>query len=243
VVAMIDLLVKDLTKEMTEATTTEKDSQADYEKAMTDAAAQRAQDSKSLTDSSANKANAEEALQAEQDKKKGTGKELTNTLEVIHGLHGECDWLLKYYEARKSARAGEVESLDNAKSVLNGADYSFLQEARAHSQTCPSTSIQCGMSKDAAGDVVFVPHELPTPDTCVNVGSQLPQDGQFKICGPGTFSLSRMTCDRHDYKSVTIEHPTDAFTASDCKVYKLADFYQIHGYIGSAKFSCDATAR
>jgi len=164
-------------------------------------------------------------------------------MEVIHGLHGECDWLLKYYDARKAARAGEVDALGNAKAVLNGADYSLLEVVRAHTQTCPSTSIQCGLTTDAAGDRVFVAHELPAPDTCVNVASQMPKDGEIKICGPGKFSLSRMSCDRHDYKAVTIEHASNAFTVSDCQRYKLADFYAIHGYIGSAKYSCDATAR
>merc|ERR1712060_510184 len=37
VIGMIDLLIKDLTKEMTEAKTTELDAQADYEQAMKDA--------------------------------------------------------------------------------------------------------------------------------------------------------------------------------------------------------------
>jgi len=240
VIAMIDVLVKDLDKEMTESDTAEKDSQADYEKLMGDSADKRAQDAKSVTDKNANKANAEESLQAEQDNKGSTQKELTTTLEVIHGLHGECDWLLKYFDARKAARAGEVEALENAKAVLNGADYSLIQ---VHEQTCPSTSVQCGLSKDAAGDIVFVPHDLPSPGECVNVGSEMPKDGEFKICGPGTFTLSRMTCERHDYKAVTITHATDAYTATDCKTYKLADYYEIHGYIGSASYTCGETAR
>merc|ERR1719272_1611853 len=50
VIAMIDLLIKDLDKEMTEASTQEKDSQADYEQLMKDSAAKRAEDSKALTD-------------------------------------------------------------------------------------------------------------------------------------------------------------------------------------------------
>merc|ERR1719390_541165 len=50
VIAMIDLMIKDLTKEMTEAKTTEADSQADYEQAMTDSAEKRAQDTKTLAD-------------------------------------------------------------------------------------------------------------------------------------------------------------------------------------------------
>merc|ERR1719267_429586 len=44
VIAMIDLLIADLTKEMTEAETTEKDSQMDYEETMKDSAAKRADD-------------------------------------------------------------------------------------------------------------------------------------------------------------------------------------------------------
>merc|ERR1719245_1836360 len=50
VIEMIDLLIADLDKEMTEATTTEKDAQADYAELMQDSAEKRSADSKSLTD-------------------------------------------------------------------------------------------------------------------------------------------------------------------------------------------------
>merc|ERR1719263_2141057 len=50
VIAMIDLLVKDLDKEMTVAQTEEKDAQADYETMMKDSASKRADDSKTLAD-------------------------------------------------------------------------------------------------------------------------------------------------------------------------------------------------
>ena len=50
-----------------------------------------------------------------------------DTEKYIMELHQECDFLLKYYSIRKEAREGEVESLNNAKAVLSGADYSFLQ--------------------------------------------------------------------------------------------------------------------
>jgi chromosome segregation ATPase len=130
VIAMIDLLVKDLDKEMTESEVNEKDAQADYEKLMAASAEKRAQDSKSISDKAASKASAEEALQAEQDSKAGASKQLALTLEAIHALHGECDWLLKYFDARKEARAGEVNALENAKAVLAGADYSLVQVSR-----------------------------------------------------------------------------------------------------------------
>lgn len=127
VIAMIDLLVADLDKEMQEAEVMETDSQKEYEEMMSDSAAKRAQDSKSLTDKASAKAAEEEELQAETDTKAGTSKELAMTLQYIGELHGECDWLVKYYDVRKSARAGEVEALGKAKAVLNGADYSLVQ--------------------------------------------------------------------------------------------------------------------
>merc|ERR1719336_2534380 len=50
VIAMIDLLIKDLDKEMTEAETEEKNAQADYETMMKESSAKRVADSKSLAD-------------------------------------------------------------------------------------------------------------------------------------------------------------------------------------------------
>merc|ERR1719479_387174 len=124
---MVDLLIKDLDTEMTEAQTSEKDAQADYEQAMKDAASERASDSKSLAGRSAAKADLEADLEAAQEDKDSAGKELTATLKYIHSLHADCDWLLKYFDARKGARDSEIASLGSAKAVLSGADYSLLQ--------------------------------------------------------------------------------------------------------------------
>jgi len=134
VISMIDLLVADLDKEMQEATVDEKNSQEEYETMMSESAAKRATDSKSITDMSAEKASTEEALQAETDHKADTTGEHMNTMKNIASLHGECDWLVKYYDVRKQARAGEVESLQNAKAVLSGASYSLVQQGRLRGQ-------------------------------------------------------------------------------------------------------------
>merc|ERR1719506_2175373 len=98
VIAMMDLLIKDLDKEMTQATAEEKDAQADYEQLMKESAEKRAEDSKTLTDKGAAKANMEAALQAHQDTKASTENEMAATLEYIHSLHSECDWLVQYYD-------------------------------------------------------------------------------------------------------------------------------------------------
>merc|ERR1719220_1414704 len=138
VIGMLNLLIKDLDKEMTEAQTEEKDSQADYEEMMKMSAAKRTSDSKTLTGKEATKASLEGDLDMHNDDKSKATKELAAASQYIMSLHVECDWLLKYFDVRKEARAGEIDSLGKAKAVLSGAEYSFLETAHRllrHSNT------------------------------------------------------------------------------------------------------------
>merc|ERR1719517_25167 len=128
VMAMIDLLIADLDKEMTVAETDEKDAQADYETLMKDSASKRTKDSKLLSEKETIKAETEADLETNTEEKAATAKKLRPTLRRTQSLHNECDWLLKYFDVRQEARANEIDALGKAKAVLNGADYSLLQE-------------------------------------------------------------------------------------------------------------------
>jgi len=127
VMAMIDLLIQDLAKEMAEMKVGEKEAQGDYEHFMSDSANKRETDSKALSTKEATKAGAEESLLKNQADHKANAKELKGNMEIIMGLHQECDWLLANFDVRVKARSDEVESLNRAKAVLSGADFSFLQ--------------------------------------------------------------------------------------------------------------------
>jgi len=127
VIAMLDALVADLDKEMTTAQAEEKDAQEDYEQLMSDSAEKRAGDSKSIGEKEGAKADTEAALTNHKGELKAQKKEMMATLEVIQALHGECDWLLQYFDVRKEARTNEIGALTKAKAVLHGADYSLLQ--------------------------------------------------------------------------------------------------------------------
>merc|ERR1719473_2108074 len=98
---------------------------------MKDSAEKRTTDSKTLTDKEAAKAATEKELEAHKESKASATKELAATLQYIASLHAECDWLLQYFDVRKEARTGEIDSLTKAKAVLSGADFSFMQ-AKAH---------------------------------------------------------------------------------------------------------------
>merc|ERR1719247_3374024 len=124
-IAMIDILVKDLDKQIQEMEVSEKDAQGDYEKFIADSADQRAGSSKSLTDKESSKAAMEDELINNQEALKNANYGLMETEKYIAELHGECDWNLKFHDARKEARTKEIEALGNAKDVLKGADYSL----------------------------------------------------------------------------------------------------------------------
>jgi len=124
VIQMIDNLINDVEKENQVMELEEKDAQEDYEKFMEDAKAKRAEDSKSQSDKEGALAETEEELVASKESLKAKNTDLMGVDKELSGLHADCDWLLKYYEARKEARTGEIDAMQKAKAVLNGANYS-----------------------------------------------------------------------------------------------------------------------
>jgi len=127
VIAMIDLLIRDLDKEMTEAQTQERSSQKEYEELMDDSAEKRAKDVQSIGVKETAKANTEDLLVKEQADATTTTGELMATKKYEQQLHAECDWLMQNFDLRRTARAQERDNLKEAKAVLSGADFSLLQ--------------------------------------------------------------------------------------------------------------------
>mmetsp|Transcript_14683 Transcript_14683/g.26014 ORF Transcript_14683/g.26014 Transcript_14683/m.26014 type:complete len:698 (-) Transcript_14683:86-2179(-) len=135
VVSMLDLLIRDLDKEMTAASTQEELSQKSYEELMQDSAAKRAKDMKSMQLKQKAKADIETSITQYSGELTVTKKESVAVAQFEMNLHSECDWLLQNFDLRKSARAEETENLKQAKAVLSGADFSLLE---ARSERKPS---------------------------------------------------------------------------------------------------------
>merc|ERR1719262_1073555 len=118
VIGMLDMMVADLDKEITETETEEKENQAEYEQFMSDSAEKRANDAKSIEDKESAKADLEATNIAAGEEKTAKTKEAMATAKYLSELHGDCDWLLSNFATMKKAKA-----------VLSGADYSLLQSA------------------------------------------------------------------------------------------------------------------
>merc|ERR1719161_411164 len=114
VMAMMDMLVQDLDKEIQEMEFEEKDAQQEYEEFMASSAEKRAADSKSITEKEAAKAGLEAEIESMTSEHKATMEAAMAKGEQLKDLHLECYWLLENFEVRKEARAGEVDALKKA---------------------------------------------------------------------------------------------------------------------------------
>merc|ERR1740127_152428 len=123
VLALMDMLMKELQGDVTEATHDEETSQKDYERLMSDSQASRAQNVESITDKEGAKADMDVKVEQTKQQKASQETELGNVKQYIVQLHASCDFLVENFDLRKAARTNELESLANAKSVLSGADF------------------------------------------------------------------------------------------------------------------------
>merc|ERR1719171_1323698 len=123
VIALMDMLLKELQDGITEAEHEEKTAQSDYERLMSESQKSRATMVESITSKEVAKADLDTKIEATKEKKSSEEAQLESLKQTIAQLHADCDFLIENYDLRKAARANEVEGLKNAKSVLSGANF------------------------------------------------------------------------------------------------------------------------
>ena len=102
----------------------------------------------------------------------------------------------------------------------------------SQSKCGPQTKVSYSDAKDAAGIPIFT-NVAVSDGTCIPIAKE---STVVNICGPGTFQLSRMTCDQHEYKMETKEHDASAWT-SNCEEVQ-AGGTNVDGWLGSIKVLC-----
>merc|ERR1719160_549359 len=128
VMGMIQSIIDDAKALEAEATRAEEESQKAYEDFVTETQASIEEKSKDVVNKSEEKAKAEEdKTQAETDKE-NVMLELDALSNEAADLHKTCDFVMKNFDIRQSARDEEIEGLKKAKAILSGAKFSeFLQ--------------------------------------------------------------------------------------------------------------------
>merc|ERR1719262_147207 len=107
-----------------DAKQSEIEAQAAYEQTVADSNDSVAALTKEVVTKSKNKLKAKKELEQTGQDIIATVKELEGLSKETADLHGECDYVLKNFDVRQKARGEEIEALQQATSILNGADLS-----------------------------------------------------------------------------------------------------------------------
>jgi len=121
VMSMIEKLIYD-TKDITaESKKTESESQAGYEALVADTNDSIADLTKEVTSKTKARAQAKKDLSATNSDTAAAVAELEGLGKYNGDMHAECDYVMKNFGIRQKARADEVEAMQQAKQILNGA--------------------------------------------------------------------------------------------------------------------------
>jgi septal ring factor EnvC (AmiA/AmiB activator) len=128
VMAMITQIIEDAKAMEAEAIKAEESGQEAYEAFIKETNASIEAKSKDIANKSEAKGKAEDYLAQANAELDATNVELDELSAYNAELHASCDFILKNFDIRQTARDEEIEALKQAKAILSGADLeSFLQ--------------------------------------------------------------------------------------------------------------------
>jgi chromosome segregation ATPase len=130
VMGMIQQIINDAKAMEAETIRSEEDAQKAYEDFVKETNASIEEKSKDIVNKSEQKAKAEQDLVQAQEEKEAVMLELEQLSNYNAQLHQSCDFVMKNFEIRQTARDEEIEALRQAKAILSGADFqAALEEA------------------------------------------------------------------------------------------------------------------
>jgi len=130
VMGMIQQIIDDAKAMEAEAIRSEEDAQKAYEDFVKETNASIEAKSKDIVNKSETKAKAESELVETKEAKEATMLELEQLSNYNAELHQSCDFVMKNFDVRQTARDEEIEALKQAKAILSGAKFEeFLQAA------------------------------------------------------------------------------------------------------------------
>jgi len=130
VMDMISQIISDAKAMEAEAIRSEEDAQKAYEDFVKETNASIETKSKEIVNKSEEKSKAEIDLVETKEAKEAVMLELEQLSNYNAELHQSCDFVLKNFDVRQTARDEEIEALKQAKAILSGAKFEeFLQGA------------------------------------------------------------------------------------------------------------------
>jgi len=124
VMGLLDMIIADTGRTVAELTADEQQSQADYGKLASVTTASIEADREAIAEKEEQVASAKSEKSETEESQMANEASLGKLAELLQGLHNQCDFVLKYFDIRQKSRAEEMEAIEEAKSILSGANFS-----------------------------------------------------------------------------------------------------------------------
>merc|ERR1719454_737230 len=131
VMGMLEQIIRDTETLEAEAIKAESDAQKAYEEYVKDTNKSIEEKTRDITNKTEEKATAEADKVAAEEAKETAMNEQQQLANENADLHKSCDFTLKNFDIRQTARDQEVEALRQAKAILSGAKFSEFLQKRA----------------------------------------------------------------------------------------------------------------
>jgi len=128
VMGMLEQIMRDTETLEAEAIKAETDAQKAYETYVKDTNKSIEEKTRDITNKTEEKSTAEGDKVAAEEAKETAMNEQQQLMNENADLHKSCDFTLKNFDIRQTARDQEVEALRQAKAILSGAKFLFLQK-------------------------------------------------------------------------------------------------------------------
>merc|ERR1719195_1770381 len=130
VMGLIQQIIEDAKAMEAEAIRSEEDAQKAYEDFVKETNASIEAKSKEIVNKSEEKATSDADLVETKEAKEAAMLELDQLSNYNAELHRSCDFVMKNFEVRQTARDEEVAALKQAKAILSGAKFEELLQGR-----------------------------------------------------------------------------------------------------------------
>lgn len=122
---LLEMIIKESAATEKQAVEDEQEAQTDYEGFMKDSFTTIAALEAELTDKSEELAKADGEKTLADSSLANTQDDIYNLGDANRALHRRCDYLTDNFDVRQSARAEEIDSLEQGKAMLSGAKFGF----------------------------------------------------------------------------------------------------------------------
>merc|ERR1719174_158237 len=124
VMQLLSMIIADAERTDDEMAASENGSQKEYAGFVASTTASIEADRVAIAEKEKQMASAKSEKSETQESQLANQASLDKGAALLTNLHGECDYVLKYFDIRQKSRADEMDGIEEAKAILSGADFS-----------------------------------------------------------------------------------------------------------------------